>query len=252
MTIWNFRQFRSLWVCGDIHGKFNKLMFEIKHLEIKNAVIIIAGDCGIGFEEQSYYTQLYNKMYPTLKVANNLLLLIRGNHDDPAFYDGITINFKRLKCIPDYSIVLAAERRILCVGGAISIDRTERKDRMKNNEFGNRKVPNIYWKGEAPVYNDQALCELCNLKIDTVITHTCPSFCYPICKYGIEKFSQKDEALLDDLQMERSVMDKIYNQLIANNHPIINWYFGHFHQSKTLLVNRILFTLLDSIEIKKV
>jgi len=42
-----------------------------------------------------------------------------------------------------------------------------------------------------------------NILIDTVVTHTAPSFCHPICKSGIEYWTQLDEPLSNDITQER-------------------------------------------------
>lgn len=251
MTILDYSNYNSLCVCGDIHGEFRTLIFNIKRLGIENSVIIVAGDCGIGFEKESHYTQLYNKLAKTLEATNNLLLLVRGNHDDPAYFDGKKIDFERIKCIPDYSVVLAANRNVLCIGGAVSIDRKHRRDAMWIDELKNRTVRPLYWENEAAVFNIQALSELRDMKIDTVVTHTCPSFCYPVSKAGIESWLLQDAELLGDLNAERCEMDKIYNQLIADNHPLKNWYYAHFHQSNTEFINNISYSLLNIMEIKE-
>jgi hypothetical protein len=227
-------------------------MFNIKRLGIENSVIIVAGDCGIGFEKEMHYTQLYDKLAKTLKATNNLLILVRGNHDDPAYFDGVKINFERMKCVPDYSLICAAGRRVLCIGGATSVDRKHRQDAMWIDKLKNGKARPLYWENEAAVFNPQALKELQNASIDTVVTHTCPSFCQPISKAGIEGWLQQDAELSADLNTERVEMDKIYNQLIVDKHPLRNWYYAHFHQSHTEFINGISFSLLDVMEIKEV
>ena len=86
MTEYNFQQYENVIVCGDIHG----------HLEViygnpfaENTLFIVAGDCGFGFCETNYYHYLYNsKINRSLGKKGNAVLFIRGNHDDPAIFDG--------------------------------------------------------------------------------------------------------------------------------------------------------------------
>lgn len=40
-----------------------------------------------------------------MNTANNWILFVRGNHDNPAYFDGKTFKHKRFMSIPDYSIV---------------------------------------------------------------------------------------------------------------------------------------------------
>lgn len=49
LKTYNFNKYYSLFVCGDIHGEFKTLLYEIKRKEKSNAIILIAEDCGIGF-----------------------------------------------------------------------------------------------------------------------------------------------------------------------------------------------------------
>lgn len=62
-----------------------------------------------------------------MNQANNWIVFVRGNHDNPAYFDGAMFNAKRFIAVPDYSILQACNHTILCVGGAISIDRIYRK-----------------------------------------------------------------------------------------------------------------------------
>ncbi|MGL4851234.1 MAG: metallophosphoesterase [Phocaeicola sp.] len=252
MTILNYSKYDSLCVCGDIHGEFKALMFNIKRFGVCNSVIIVAGDCGIGFEKEAHYAQLYSKLSKTLEATNTIILLVRGNHDDPAYFDGVKIDFERMKCIPDYSVVCVADRKVFCIGGAVSIDRKHRKDKMWIDQLKNGKNRPLYWEDEAVIFNAQSLSELQNMAIDTVITHTCPSFCYPVSKAGIESWILQDTELLDDLNAERDEVDKIYYKLLEDNHPIKSWYYAHFHQSHTEYINNISFSLLTIMEIKEI
>jgi len=41
-------------VCGDIHGEFETLVYNLKINNITDSLIIVAGDCGFGFHKASY------------------------------------------------------------------------------------------------------------------------------------------------------------------------------------------------------
>ncbi len=252
MTIYDYNAFDTLCICGDIHGKFQTLMFEIKRLRIENSVIIVAGDCGIGFEKEAHYLQVYNKLSKTLDTTNNILLLVRGNHDDPTYFSGGRIDFERMKTIPDYSIINIAHKTVLCIGGAISVDRKNRLETMCLNELKGRTTQPLYWKNEAPVFINDVFEGFREMNIDTVITHTCPSFCYPIDKSGIENWLSEDSELRIDLDEERKLIDKIYERLKVDNHPIKHWYYGHFHKSNNEFIDDIHFTLLNIMELKSI
>lgn len=253
MKIYDFStQPLSLRVCGDIHGEFKTLIYNLKQLGIENSIVILAGDCGIGFKKEEYYHQLYNSINKSLEKSNNRLLCVRGNHDDPAYFDGEKIDFERMKCIPDYSIVMAAGHKALCIGGAISIDRMTRLSEMAIAHIRGLKSCPIYWENEAVCFDDLALSEISALKIDTVITHTCPSHCCIVKKPNIDSFLISDEDLRDDLYSEKVTMDKIYQRLVEDNHPLQAWYYGHFHLSQIEFIDNIRFCLLNIDEIKEV
>lgn len=108
---------------------------------------------------------------------------------------------------------------------------------------------NLYWNNEVPLYDGKQL-DLLSSKyaIDTVITHTAPSFCELLTKDGLNYWIQNDSTLLCDIEAERITIDKIHAQLIQNNHPVSHWFYGHFHQSWYNTIDGISFKILDIME----
>ena len=123
-----FPDAKSIVVCGDIHGDFNAVIYKLCYqYQMTDTVLIIAGDCGFGFDKPGYYDNVYNRNSSRLSKANNWVVMIRGNHDDPAYFQEERIHHDRFRCVPDYSVIQACGHNILCVGGAVSIDRDYRK-----------------------------------------------------------------------------------------------------------------------------
>lgn len=195
-----------------------------------NSIFIVAGDCGLGFNKPKYYEDTFSKFNNILSYNNSYLIFVRGNHDDPSYFDGETINLSNIKAIPDYSVISANGTNILCVGGAISLDRTWRiKQEERINRFSSNTKKTIYWKDEAPIFNNDALEEVIkNVKIDCVISHTAPSFVNPETHNGFDEWTERDASLADDIKDERKVFDRIFETLRDNGMSPKYWAYGHF------------------------
>ena len=247
MKKYSYPEAQSLVICGDIHGDFEALVYDAcVRYKLADTVVIVAGDCGFGFNRIKYYEALYNRLAGRLRKANNWVVFIRGNHDAPAYFSEERINYRRFRCIPDYSVVEAAGHNVLCVGGATSIDRL---DRIRLDEGSRKEECAHYWKDEAPVFSQELINSL-DCRIDTVVTHTAPSFCYPNEKCSISSWLRRDPELAADLDAERETMDMLYRSL--SGHPVQRWYYGHFHESKSEKIDGVHFRLLDCSEMAEV
>lgn len=255
---YSFPEAKALVVSGDIHGDFNLLVNKVcVQYQMRDTLVIVAGDCGFGFEAKGYYDNIVRRNSKRMNECNNWIVFVRGNHDNPAYFDGKAFMHKRFIAVADYSILKACGHTVLCVGGAISIDRQYRKQSWEHYVQKHRGhiesgtfAKNYYWENEAPVFDALVLDrinEAC--AIDTVITHTAPSFCELQSKNGLCCFAYDDETLIDDVQNERSVMDELYNKLVQQNHPLTHWCYGHFHQSWHNDINGVLFKMLDIMEL---
>ena len=177
----SFPEAKTIIVSGDIHGNFNQLVFKLCiQYQLTDTLLIVAGDCGFGFEKKEYYEQIVRRNAKRMNQANNWIVFVRGNQDNPAYFDGAMLNFKRFVAVPDYSILQVCNHTILCVGGAISIDRIYRinewnrnKYRVHSNESQENDISrNLYWQNEVPVYDQNKMNALpASFLIDTVVTH---------------------------------------------------------------------------------
>lgn len=244
---------------GDIHGEFNSLQGLMKKTNFKDTAYIVCGDIGFGFNKKEYYSKIFNKLSKTASELNCEFIFIRGNHDDKKYFDKRLINRKCFKTIPDYSVIQTPLYNVLCIGGAISIDRTYRKLVLKENALkysiyhgctpneAEKLCQQVYWDDEPCYYDEDKLSQLKlnNINIDIVCTHTCPSFTKPFGKENIGYWLSKDENLERDIDNEREVMDKVYNKLKTDGHTLDMWFYGHFHYHNVQFVDKTKFVMLD-------
>ena len=253
MNHFDFPEVKSVVVCGDIHGDFNKMIHKccIRY-KVRDALIVVAGDCGFGFERPGYYDYVYERNRKFLSNANCWLVMVRGNHDNPAYFNGSAqIRHERFMTIPDYTVLTACGHTILCVGGAVSLDRMIRMHSPFYQPFrlDDPLRPNVYWPGEPPYYDETALDEIGGLfAIDVVVTHSAPTLCERLVKQGLYYFSVDDDALLSDVDTERHTLDQLYDYLVAHRHPLRSWFYAHFHQSWHYELDGVMFNLLDVME----
>lgn len=228
---------KSTYVVGDGHGQWKLLFYKIKQSQLSNCILILAGDNGFGFEKMEYNNQIYRMLSSYLKKMNVHILCIRGNHDDPAYYDGKMIDFPYFKAIPDYSIITVgegdSENNILCIGGGISIDRVNRmsNDREKRKYGGTHC--STYYPDEIPTYNPNILDKIYNdgVTIKTVVTHTAPKFAPLQTKENLEYWMANDPNLSVDIDNERETLSKIYDHIVKKDRYNVRlWCYGHFHQ----------------------
>lgn len=208
---------------GDIHGKYPELGFAIKErYKIRDSIILGCGDIGLGFHKFGYYIDEFTKLNKILQSTNNVLFLVRGNHDDPDYFNGELSEkidqFSNLKLVPDYYTLETSKGNILFVGGGTSIDRTY------------REVGKTYWFGEQVIWDEDKINSL-DKKIDIVATHSAPAFAYPQTKYGLIEWLLHDPGLDEECDIERGNLTKVYNKLIENGHQLKYWCYGHFHMS---------------------
>ena len=210
---------------GDNHGDWNHLFYLIEKKRIEDCHLISVGDCGVGFENPQATEQQLKNLNNSFKERNIYFKAIRGNHDDPSYFKGSDrVCLSNFELIEDYSVFEYDSKHIQFIGGAISIDRTGRTTGIS------------YWEDEGVVFKKNA-CQ----KVDVLVTHTAPSWCFPQqfneIVYG---WAREDAYLIEDLTDERGVMDEIFKLCSPREHL-----YGHFHSSWSERIDRCTFKLLD-------
>ena len=78
---------KSVVVCGDIHGDFIPLVYKMcVQYDMHDTLVIVAGDCGFGFEKPAHYEQVFRRIEKRLVKNNCWIAMLRGNHDDPSYF----------------------------------------------------------------------------------------------------------------------------------------------------------------------
>jgi DNA repair exonuclease SbcCD nuclease subunit len=223
---------------GDVHSNWNGIIFHTKLHKLKNEIFVQVGDFGIGFHEEVYDTKRLLELNEKLSKKNNKLYVIRGNHDDPKYFQGNHI-YSNLKLLKDYTVLNIEEQNILFVGGALSVDRVKRDEYQKKH-----KDRLQWWPNEIFIFDEDKIKDIKD--IDIVVTHTAPKFCppYSVKSSLIAEMSKNDPTLIQGIIEERNEMEKLYFALKENN-KIKYWFYGHFHNYETFTFEDTKFTLLD-------
>ena len=243
-------------VIGDVHEEWGLIKDKIKYYTLQDAILFQAGDFGVGFKyndprEPGKERKRLLELNKFLKKRNIFLYVVRGNHDNPMFFDG-NHNFTNIIFMQDYDVVEVGEHRILGIGGATSVDRKPNykfKD-YRGKDWPGRKEGIDWWPNEKIIYDEEKLNNLYG--IDVVVTHTAPDFVYPlILGETVIKWCTCDPELKDELTAERELVAKIYKKLDEFN-CIKFFFYGHFHKSHFEKNGLTTFRLLDIGEFREV
>jgi UDP-2,3-diacylglucosamine pyrophosphatase LpxH len=203
---------------GDIHKNVGLIDYHRRNFGMKNVHIIQLGDFGIGYGKG--FENECKKYNDRFQESNIHIWVIRGNHDDPSYFKGEQI-YSNIHFVEDYTVLELEGKRILCLGGAVSVDRTlsvERGDK--------------WWSDEVFNYDYDKIKDLRD--IDIIASHTAPTYGgIPTGGVFVEEFAETDLNLHRDILHERTNLDLVYDVLGKNN-VIEKWIHGHFHRHHML------------------
>jgi predicted phosphodiesterase len=220
---------KPIYIVGDIHGKWDQLFLKIKASEIRNFTLIGVGDLGVGFLDADKQARQFDYINSFFGGKGIDFIGIRGNHDDPSYFNG-SIDRSNFKLLPDYTSLTLNDKEFLFVGGAVSIDRKIRKEGVS------------YWTDEKFVL-DHSKIKRC----DVLVTHSAPTWSGPFDKSGISGWCDRDETLWDECLQERKDHDVLIKLCGASRH-----YCGHFHTSSSVDFDGCISTILDELEVKEI
>lgn len=210
---------RDIYFVGDIHGNLENIVWEIcSRYRIENSDIIFCGDFGVGFGREKGMDDLYKKVEPRLEKSGNKLYALRGNHDDPDYFDGMH-NYPRLIFLPDHVPFVLSGKVIYPVGGATSIDQYLRiPENLNNIRYGSER--RCWWPGERITKKYTGLPP----KVDIVISHEAPMDFEPIV---IREGGCSGEII------DKIVEDRRYLSWLLRELKPTRWFHGHYHISSS-------------------
>lgn len=222
--------------CGDIHGEFPTFFYNVTECVGPNTLVVVCGDISFGFAHQKYYLDNFKKYNKKLEEINSYVAFVRGNHDDPEYFNNLEEKcpqlfqgYPNIVIMRDFQMILTEIGNVLCYGGGRSIDRIYRVRGIS------------WWEGEMPLEMTEEFKEfICDTtyEVDYVATHSSPTFCEPHSKNGLKDWAMYDKKVLSDCDLERKRNSDLYDYLIIEaNKKIKCWIYGHFHSRHDSIIN---------------
>ena len=210
---------------------------------LDNTVLIVNGSNTFGQNDLKYYYDKFNMLNDVLADNNAYILFVRGN-DDPKYFTDELLNLSNMKTIQDYSVIKLNNFNCLCIGGQVSLDRHWKSEQEK------RIGKKMFWENEHMTFDENAINEiLSKYKISCIVTPSSPSLAYPGTNvFKKNPWAVKDVTLLNDLNNERLLMDKLYNKIIESKSKPYIWAYSRFDTSNNSMINDIFFQSLRSFQ----
>ena len=210
MNMLDLTTYKNYIFIGDPHG-LHAIQDILKHFTKDvpdNTIMFFCGDIGIGFSDIEKQSKTLDKCNDIAIKHNYYLVLVRGNHDNPdLFIDNSPLNKSNIKLVEDYTIIKTFDKNVLCIGGAISIDRSQRVEGK------------TYWKNETVKPIDEFLSidiQYADFNIDIICAHSSPTYIKPVNTSVIDQgsivnnWSIWDSKLKQDNWDDRHTLEDIY------------------------------------------
>lgn len=196
---------------GDKHGLWNDYQLVIQGVEKS----IQLGDFGIGFAGDYWHDRVNDT------IGNTGHRFIRGNHDDPKKCK------EMLSWIPDGTV----ENDVMMIGGAWSIDADYRSpgiDWWRDEELSESELAALH-----DVYT--------TVRPRVMLTHDCPTLAayYMFIRAGLRTYGGST------LTLTRT--GEAFQKMFEAHQPE-HWYFGHWHHTKRMQIDKTVFQCLGELD----
>lgn len=232
-----FKGFEVIFI-GDIHGHIDPIIRNLTSFDLSEQNLIQVGDFGLGFDNLKKDLKVMNLLDTTLQASNTKLYIVRGNHDNPSFWD--TEGFSNIILCKDYSVHEIDNQKVLFIGGGVSIDRKARRT-------------NFTWWPDEVIKRDINFLKNFNDTISTVVTHVpvIQHFDHLLDPKFLKRWTDSDLLLSKDLSIERNIMAEIETKILSLG-TVHTWASGHIHKSAKFYNNGINYISLGIDEWKEV
>lgn len=240
---------RDIYITGDQHGRFKKLVNFCRRMETSvDDVVIVLGDAGINFYGWGVDRQLKFE----LSAVPVTFFCIHGNHEmrpeSLGYYSEQQWNGGIVYVEEDHPNILFAKDgeiydfngvKTLVLGGAYSLDKNQRilKGLKEGREY--------WWADEQPSDEIKARAEqqldAAGWKVDVVLSHTAPLNDEPTDAFL---------AGFDQTKVDKSTEEWL--QTIENRLEYRKWYCGHYHVERDFGHLRIMFKDIEEFWRKEV
>jgi hypothetical protein len=217
---------KQILLAGDWHGEFQRLASILTN--IYDATIIQLGDFGIGFRSWALDSKLLDEVNDVCIKNNINIIAYPGNHDSPQFFKERNFIKSNIELIPSYTYLEFAGKSVLCIGGAISIDRIDRVEGVS------------WWPDEVLDFRPELV-----QPVDILLTHSGPAWIGPYGNKGgiIEHYCNLDFTLWEELKEERRQLGEIFNLAKPKQ-----YFMAHFHRHETIFQGDCKSVILDIFE----
>lgn len=230
----------AVFITGDVHGDIDifklEQFFKYDQPDLHpDDVLIVAGDFGCPWEyPESPADKKILKFYQKQKCR---ILFVDGNHENfealarypSAVFQGASCHRirKSVLHIKRGEVIGLEDHKILCMGGAMSVDRKYRIEHLS------------WWRDEIPNEAEWVHAEenLLKEKPDIVITHDAP--------LSILRRLYDDDWYRNDFESPvASGLEHLLGLIREKNIPVTDWYFGHHHTDRIIRTEDITFHAL--------